>query len=61
MIINTLGHYENTLGPGDYDSFAAAILSQNHREIDIAKSILLRIVFSFYVTIKAIVMYINKT
>ena len=28
-----------TLGPGDYDSFATAILSQNHREINITESI----------------------
>ena len=29
--------------PGDYDSFAVAILSQNYMEIDIAKSILVSI------------------
>ena len=29
-----------TLGPGDYDSFAASILSGNHRQIKITESIL---------------------
>ena len=29
--------------PGDYDSFAMAIFSQNHREIDITESILVSI------------------
>ena len=28
-----------TLRPGDYDSFAPAILSRNHREINFAESI----------------------
>ena len=31
---------QHTLGHGDYDPFATAILSQNHREIDITESIL---------------------
>ena len=30
---------QNTLMPGDYNSFAMAILSQNHREIDITELI----------------------
>ena len=29
----------NSLRPSDYDSFAMAILSQNHQEINIAESI----------------------
>ena len=28
-----------SLGPGDYNSFATAILSRNNREIDIAESL----------------------
>ena len=33
----------NTFAPGDYDSFAAAILSRNYRDINIAESILVSI------------------
>ena len=33
----------STLGPCDYDSFATAILNQNHLEIDITELILMSI------------------
>ena len=38
----------NTLAPWDYNSFAMAILSQNHREVDIAELMLVCIVKPAY-------------
>ena len=47
----------NTLGPRDYDSFAVAILSQNHREINIAELILV----STKVVIKGDILMMSST